>query len=68
MDRREISYIRVIVESYDGMAIVKTIDPQAALIELQVSQGCESMVFELLGSLVEDEGMHLTQEKRISYC
>ena len=34
VDRREINYLRVTIESYDGMALVKTIDPQSALIEL----------------------------------
>ncbi len=62
VDRREINYLRVIIESYDGMAVVRTVDPQAALIEIQMSHGCEGLIFELLDSLVQDEGIRLTKE------
>ena len=55
VDRREINYLRVIIESYDGMAVVRTVDPHMALIELQISPGCEDLIFELLESLKENE-------------
>ena len=57
VERREINYLRLIIESYDGMAVVKTIDPHAALIEIQISPGCESLIFKLLDSLKENEGI-----------
>jgi len=60
VDRREINYLSVIIASYDGMALVKTIDPHEALIELQISPGCENFVFELLDYLVEDEAISLS--------
>jgi hypothetical protein len=66
VDRREINYLRVIIESYDGMAVVKTIDPQEALIEIQMSHGCERLIFELLDSLVQDEGIRLIEETKLS--
>ena len=66
VDRREINYLRVIIESYDGMAVVRTIDPQEALIEIQMSHGCERLIFELLDSLVQDEGIRLTEETNLS--
>ena len=53
VDRREISYLRGIIESYDGMAVVRTIDPQEALIELQISPGCEDLIQELTDHLAE---------------
>ncbi len=59
VDRREINYLRVIIESYDGMAVVRTIDPNTAVIELQISPGCEDLVFGLLDDLVENEGIKL---------
>jgi len=65
VDRCEINYLRVIIESYDGMAVVTTIDPQAALIELQVSPGCEDLIFELVNSLREDEGIKLNQVEKL---
>jgi hypothetical protein len=51
VDRSKISYIRWIIESYDGMAIVTTIDPIKAVIELKIAPGCEIILDELLNSL-----------------
>ncbi|HBF42649.1 MAG TPA: DUF4911 domain-containing protein, partial [Desulfobacteraceae bacterium] len=34
VDRREICYLRFTLESYDGMAVVSTIDPYKAYIEI----------------------------------
>jgi hypothetical protein len=66
VDRREINYLRVTIESYDGMGVVRTIDPQAALIEVQVSPGCEHLFSALVNFLVEDEGIELVEETKIS--
>jgi len=59
VERREISYLRYIIESYDGMALVRTIDPDEARIEVMIAPCCESIVFELLESLRNDEGIML---------
>jgi len=59
VDRREINYLRVTIESYDGMAVVRTIDPYEALIELQISPGCEDLVSELLEHLRKNEAINL---------
>lgn len=64
VDRREINYLKITVESYDGMAVVTTIDPFTALIELQISPGCESLVFELLDSLADVESILINAETR----
>jgi hypothetical protein len=64
VDRREINYLKITIESYDGMAVVKTIDPYAALIELQISPGCEILVFELLDSLANVESIPINAENR----
>ena len=64
VDRREINYLKITIESYDGMAVVKTIDPYAALIELQISPGCETLVFELLDSLSNVESIPINAENR----
>ena len=57
VDKSRISYIRWIIESYDGMAIVSTIDPEGAIIEIKIAPGCESIVNELICSLRVDEGI-----------
>ncbi len=59
VDRSKISYIRWIMESYDGMAIVSTIDPFKAVIELKVAPGCNTIIDELLNSLRIDENIKL---------
>ncbi len=61
VDRKEINYLRTTLESYDGMAVVRTIDPFEACIEVMMSPGCEDLVFELLCSLREREGLHIQE-------
>ena len=55
VERKEINYIQSTIESYDGMAVVRTVDPEEAIIELSISPGCESMILALLDSLREQE-------------
>lgn len=59
VDRREIIYLRYTIESYDGMAVVRTADPGAGILELLIVPGCEEFISELLKSFVEGEGMHI---------
>jgi hypothetical protein len=67
VDRREINYLRVTIESYDGMAVVRTIDPHRALIEIQASPGCEKYIFDLLGALISNEGINITPINESDY-
>ena len=60
VDRREINYLKITIESYDGISVVRTIDPYEALIELQISPGCEILVLELLNALVEQESIQIS--------
>lgn len=62
VDRKEISYLRSTIESYDGMAVVSTLDAYEAYIEIQASPGCESLVLELLESLRASEKIGITEE------
>lgn len=57
--RKDIDYIRNTIESYDGMALVRTIDPNKALIEVYVAPRCERFVEELIDSLKKDEGIEI---------
>lgn len=47
------------MESYDGMAVVRTLDPYAALIEVMVSPGSEPLFSEVVRSLIERESMDI---------
>ena len=60
VDRYEINYIRIILESYDGMAVLKTIDPKLGLIEVLTSPGCDNMIMELIEDLRKNEGMEIS--------
>ena len=62
VDRQEINYLRITIESYDGMGVVRTLDPHKAIIEVQVAPGCEAHFSELVNSLVKDEGIALMAE------
>jgi tRNA-2-methylthio-N6-dimethylallyladenosine synthase len=52
--------LRGVIESYDGMAVVRTVDPQVAVIELMVAPGCQGTVSELLNDLGEREALALS--------
>lgn len=54
VDRREIAFIRFILEAYDGLAIIKTLDPETGLIEFQIAPGCERDVALILQDLQRD--------------
>ena len=40
IDRSEISYLRFILESYDGVGILTTVDPKAGIVVMRISPGC----------------------------
>ncbi|MBW1721740.1 MAG: DUF4911 domain-containing protein [Deltaproteobacteria bacterium] len=59
VDRKDIHYIRYTIESYDGAAVVRTIDPQEALLEILIAPGCEDLIGRLVEDLSGREGLQL---------
>jgi tRNA-2-methylthio-N6-dimethylallyladenosine synthase len=55
VDRKDVSYLRWTIESYDGMALVSTLDPAQAQVEIRIAPGCESIVTDLLDHLAREE-------------
>jgi hypothetical protein len=51
VDRREIGYLRFILESYDGVAMLTTVDPRAGIVILCIAPGCLSEAEMLIGDL-----------------
>ena len=49
--RKDIAYFKFIIESYEGMAVVRTKDPHEAIVELMVAPGWEKDLEEVLGGL-----------------
>jgi len=61
VDRREIAFIRFIIEAYDGLAMVTTLDADTGLIEFQIAPGCEQDVETILQDLMRDIMMEKAQ-------
>jgi len=51
VDRKEISFLKFIFESYDGITMLSTIDPDLGIVEFHISPGCESDVEMVLNDL-----------------
>jgi len=59
IDRKEICFLQWIIESYDGMASVRTINPEKGEIEISISPGCKEEVFSLINYLKEEGSIHV---------
>ena len=51
LHRKDIAYFKFIIESYEGMAVVRTRDPREAIVELMVAPGWEKDVDEVIEGL-----------------
>jgi hypothetical protein len=54
IDRREISFLKFILEAYDGIATLTTIDPHQGIVLLRIAPGCEDEVKTILQDLKKD--------------
>lgn len=50
-----ICYLRYTIESYDGIAVVSTVDPAQGLILVQTAPGCEDILDDLIDHLIKNE-------------
>ncbi|MFO8089009.1 MAG: DUF4911 domain-containing protein [Desulfatiglandaceae bacterium] len=55
--RWAICYIRYTVESYDGIAVVSTLDPKQGTLHIQVAPGCEDILDDLIAYMSENENI-----------
>ncbi len=51
VDRREIAFIKFVIESYDGVGTLSTLDPRAGLVVLRIPPGCEGVVDGIVSDL-----------------
>jgi hypothetical protein len=51
LHRKDIAYFKFILESYEGMALVRTRDPNEAVVELMVAPGWEKDVDQVIEGL-----------------
>ncbi len=61
--RNEICYVQWIIESYDGMASMRTINPANGEIEISISPGCEEEIFSLIRYLKEEGGIYVGEKR-----
>lgn len=54
IDRAQISFVKFIIEAYDGAAVLRTVDPAAGIVAFHISPGCEALVDMILGDLKQD--------------
>ena len=54
IDRREICFLKFILEAYDGIATLTTIDAHQGIVLLRIAPGCEGDVEEVLQDLKKD--------------
>ncbi len=57
--RQDIAYFKFIIESYEGMAVVRTKDPCEAIVELMVAPGWEKDVAEILEGLQREISLEI---------
>ena len=54
VDRREIAFLKFILEAYDGIGTLKTEDPLKGIISIHIAPGCQNQVAEILQHLQKD--------------
>ena len=54
VDRREIAFLKFILEAYDGIALLKTEDPIRGIVTIHIAPGCEKQFTEILQDLKKD--------------
>ena len=57
VDRRQISFIRFVLEAYDNVAVMTTLDSREAVVQISVAPGCESMVAGIVDSFADEFDM-----------
>ncbi len=55
IDRRDISYLRFILEAYDGMAVLTTRDAAKGIVRITIAPGCEMLVDDVISALARAE-------------
>ncbi len=54
VDRREICFLKFILEAYDGIATMTTIDAHQGIVLLRIAPGCEKEVEAIIRDLGRD--------------
>lgn len=49
--RERIGFVKFILEAYDNLAVMSTLDSRQAVVQISIAPGCERVVEEILQSL-----------------
>jgi hypothetical protein len=49
-----IHYVRFVLEGYEGLALLTTLDPERGVVRLSVAPGCEADLEELMRALASE--------------
>ncbi len=58
IDRRQVHLMKFVLEGYDGLAVMRTVDPRQGLVALHIPPGCEADV----DMIIEDLRGHMRIE------
>jgi hypothetical protein len=51
VDRSRISFVKFILEAYDNVAVLSTVDPRRGLVQIRIAPGCETLVDGIVADL-----------------
>jgi len=54
VNRKQISFIKFILEAYDNMAVVTTLDPHQAIVQVTMAPGCERVIQRVLDAFCHE--------------
>ena len=57
LDKTQIGFLNSIIESYEGIAVVRTMDAPSGIIELWISPAFENLVNDIISDIAEEIGL-----------
>ena len=62
VDKRDICYLQWLIESYNGMASMSTINQETGQIEIAIAPGCKEEINSLIHHLKQEGDIHVREE------
>ncbi len=59
INRGDISFLRFILEAYDGMAVVTTLDAARGIVRITMAPGCEDQVAVIIAALAAEGEVYI---------
>jgi hypothetical protein len=57
VDRCQVGFVKFILEAYDNVAVLSTVDSKRAVVTITIAPGCERMVDHIMTGLAGDIGL-----------